>query len=120
MFQQSHLSKLEISYSAQLEDISPLKNIPNLTFNSCQALSDLSMLCGDNCKVINFILCTRITDIHSLSNFRSVTLSCCPSLEDVSPLHGVYDVSISLCRCVKDISGLGGHHRLEISCCSYI
>ncbi len=115
----SHLSKLEISYSAQLEDISPLKNIPNLTFNSCQALSDLSMLCGEKSKVINFILCTRITGIHSLSNFRSVTLSCCPSLEDVSPLHGVYDVSISLCRCVKDISGLGGHHRLEISCCSY-
>ncbi len=115
----SHLSKLQISYSVYFEDISPIKNVPDLTFYSCSALSDLSVLRGDKNKVINLILCGKLTDIHSLSRFRRVTVSHCDSLVDVSPLRGVYDVRIVFCRKVKDISGLGGHHRLEISLCSY-
>eukprot|EP01040_Poterioochromonas_malhamensis_P015959 gene15959-17985_t len=67
----SHLSKLYISYSPQLEDISPLRNVCDLTFYNCPALSDLSMLSGDKNRYISLILCKELTDIRSLSNFRS-------------------------------------------------
>lgn len=114
----SHLSKLSIRDSLELEDITPLCNIPDLSFFNCPALSDFSMFAGKQLSKLIVDSCPLLIDVCSLRNIRTLRLIGCENLIDVSPLKGVYNLSLWNCTKVKDISGLGGHHRLEVSYCA--
>ena len=101
-----------------LEDISPLKNIPDLAFHDCRGLSDFSVFRGKRLQRFELSNSPLLMKVSDLCHVRTLNLSLCDNVTDVSPLHGVYDLSISFCENVKDISGLGDHHRLNIWNCS--
>lgn len=111
----SQLSRLEIRAAHKLEDISQLKDVPDLTVVACQMI-DFSRYVTLQTK-LSLKCLGQIRDCHPFRHVRHLSLINCASLEDVSPLHGVYDLRITYCEKVKDISGLGGHYRLEISFC---
>ena len=81
-----------------IEDISPLKNIPDLTFNKCRGLSNVSVFCGKTVNKLELTGSPLLTDVIGLSNVRTLHLSECDGLTDVSPLHGVYDCTLGLVR----------------------
>ncbi len=114
----SHLSKLELVVIPLLTDITPLRDIPHLTFSGCHSVKDFSVLSGLKQKSLE-IDDSVLTDVSSFRGIRYLTLNFCDQLEDVSPLKAVHSLTLFGCKRVKDISGLGDHHSLRISLCSY-
>lgn len=107
----SNLLKFSMTFFSG-EDITPLKDIPDLTIRSSPNIKDFSML--GNQEKLQIYDCKGLIDVRSFRNIRKLQLLSCDSLVDVSPLHGIYDLTLQRCLKVKDISGLGGHYRFTL------
>lgn len=107
----SNLLKFSMTFFSG-EDITPLKDIPDLTLRSSPNLKDFSML-GSQQK-LQIYDCKGLIDVRNFRNIRKLQLLSCNSLVDVSSLHGIYDLTLQRCIKVKDISGLGGHYRFTL------
>ncbi len=108
----SHLSLLSLS-NVTGSDLTPLKDIPDLTLDSFPDVTNFSMFSNQKNLVIR--QCLGLTDVTSFRTIRKVILSECLSVTDVCSLNGVYDLSLISCHGIKDISGLGNHHRLLLN-----
>ncbi len=103
---QLHIRNLNTS------DITPLKDIPDLSLSTCQSITDFSMLSTQ--RKLTIWNCSGLTNVASFHRIRKLELVSCFMLQDVRPLYGVYDLKLTTCFGLKDISGLGGHHRFSL------
>ncbi len=112
----SHLKSLTLSVASQLTDITPLQNIPHLTFHNCKNIQNFSIISSKRQEFMS-INHSAITDVSFLRNILTVELRSCDQLVDVSPLHGIKNLHLANCSSLEDISSLGNHHRLVIVDC---
>ncbi len=112
----SHLKRLELLDAHELTDITPLQNIPHLTFTDCPNIRDFSMLRSKRQHYLS-IRRSDISDVSFFRNIETVELRFCDQIIDVSPLHGIKNLVLCYCSNIQDISGLGNHHRLAIADC---
>ncbi len=92
----SHLKKLQLFDALQLTDITPLQNIPHLTFTECPNIQDFSVIISKRQHFLSLYK-SAITDVSFLRNMLQVKLYLCNELVDVSPLHGVRELFLSTC-----------------------
>lgn len=111
----SHLLKFSINQADFLEDISPLQNVSELTFQSCPLISNFSMLNGQHQKKLTIIHCKRLINVSSFHSIRRIVIKDCFELQNISPLYGVYDLTIIKCPKIFNIADLGGHYRFHIA-----
>lgn len=111
----SHLLKISINQADFLEDISPLQNVPDLTFQSCPLISNFSMLNGQHQKKLTIINCKKLINVSSFDSIRIIVIKDCFELQNISPLYGVYDLTIIKCPKIFNIADLGGHYRFHIA-----
>ncbi len=109
-----HLEQVTVKESSQLEDISPLSNIPKITFFNVDEASDFSIFNCNHQSYLEIINCKKLSNIDSFRMIRKLKLSNCPNITDVSCLYGIHDLTLWALPKVKDISGLGGHHRISL------
>ncbi len=110
----SHLEQLRIIGSSQLEDLSPLRNIPKIEFSKLSKACDFSMFNCNTQSYLSIASCEQIANIKSFQMIRKLKLSDCPTITDISCLYGIYDLTLWSLPKVEDISGLGGHHRINL------
>lgn len=110
----SHLEQLQILGSLQLEDLSPLRNIPKIEFSKLSKACDFSMFNCNNQSYLSIASCKQISNIENFEMIRKLNLIDCPTITDISCLYGIYDLTLWSLPKVKDISGLGGHHRINL------
>ncbi len=115
----SHLNRLELGSASELTDITPLQNIPHLSFIACTNIRDFSVLNSSRQRSIRISI-SEVSDVAFCRNVHRLTLSECNNLIDISPLHGIYDLSLIACKNIEDISSLGNHHRLCLLHCRSI
>lgn len=113
------MQNLELSYATQLTDITPLQNIPHLTFFACPNIQDFSRL-SNKCQQSLLIGHSTLSDVSFLQNVLTVELYSCNQVVDVSPLHGIKNLRLIFCYNIEDISSLGNHHLLLIAECPSI
>ncbi len=107
----SHLSTFCLNH-LRVKDISPLKDIPELSLFSCEVVTDFSMFC--NQRILKINRCRGLSDVTSFKSIRTLELSNCVNVTDVRPLKSIHDLSLFGCPGITDISCLGNHHRLLI------
>lgn len=115
----SQLRELDLYFADKLTDITPLQNIPSLTFVECNSIKDFSCLTGRNQKSLKIFKSPFLTNVSSFSGIRELALLSCHAIENIASLHGIYNLSLANCPKICDISPLGNHHRLVIQDCSY-
>ncbi len=116
----SHLKTLKVLERAEISDLTPLKEIENITILNCGGIEDFNMFHASTQKSLYLYDCPNLKNVENFRMIRSVNIGRCENLIDVSPLYGIYDLTIMSCYSLKDISGLGSHHRLTLDHCSEI
>lgn len=114
----SHLDKLEVMESLGNIDMTPLKDIPNLSLYNCEMIENFSIFHHTRQKSLVLTYCPHLLSVESFQMIHHLELRECDNLVDVTPLYGIHSLTLDQCGKVKDISGLGGHHRLSILSCS--
>jgi hypothetical protein len=104
-----------------IQDISFLWNVKYVSLAKTSFLLSVEPL--QNCIFVDLsdtYEAVNDSNLHYLSNVRSLFLDCCYLISDVSCLTNVYELSLLGCIGVKDVSMLGKVHRLNISWCDGI
>ena len=129
-------SILELSWTAdELTDITPLKNLTELSsldLSGCSSLSDITPI--KNLKKVtqlNLSGCSSLLDITPIKNFEKVTklnLSGCRSLLDITPIknfekftHTMNSLVLNSCSSLSDITPIKNFAQLtslNLSGCS--
>jgi hypothetical protein len=116
----SYLKKLVIDYCTELEDITPLKDIPYLYFHHCPKLSNISCL-GQRQISLAFHDCVNIRKIPDLSRVKVVKFRYCNNLSDdpenLSSLGQVHYLELYSCDGIRNISSFTNNHTLYLDEC---
>jgi hypothetical protein len=110
------LQEVIVSDCNNLLDLSPLKDIPYLTFQSC-SFNDISCL-GQKQKKIDFHSCVNLEKINHLGKVTELNFHCCTKIENVYGLGKVTHLTFQSCPKVRDVSSLmAGNYSLEVEDC---
>lgn len=116
----NHLKRLKLADMKCITDVTPLKNIPDITLHQCELIQDFSMFhSGKQCN-LSLINCPFLVNVNNFQSIQCLSLIQCNELEDISLLYGIYDLTIKGCRKVKNISCLGKHYRFTFGACAPI
>eukprot|EP01040_Poterioochromonas_malhamensis_P003484 gene3484-3722_t len=116
----SHLEQLQIINASELEDLSPLRNIPKIKLFYLPKACDFSMFNSNNQSDLSIINCEKISSVESFRMIRKLEITNCLNITDVSCLYGIHCLTLQNLPNVKDISGLGGHHRINLDIGYYV
>jgi len=107
-----------VIYDCEIEDISCLKNVRDLTLRTCRHIRDVSSLGTGTIKKL-YLGCMNIEDISTLGTIHTLIMDGLP-INDVSWLKNVHTLTISQCNLIDDISDLKNVHKLCLYDCPSI
>jgi hypothetical protein len=87
-----NLTSCKSSGDGQMVDLHVLSSVKCVGFEECPFIGNIS--CFANCQIVHLMSLTKVTDVSSLSNVRTVKISYCENIKDVSHFKYVHCLKV--------------------------